>query len=143
MTGSYKSELDKLLGEARQAENETAALYKMISTYPGLAWVKRYDEETNDYYMIALSERYVYELIGPERLASYRGRTDSDFWPPAIASVFRNNDDKARREKTPQYVEEFFTSPRTNKGATFKGWKWSFTVAGETYVAGVGVDVDV
>lgn len=137
MSDSYRDELKEAIGQIRHAENEIRALYQFVVTYPGFAWIKRYVPERQHYIMVCLSNQYVIDIIGSD-LGDYVGRTDFDFWPHKIAMIFLHNDDAARRAEHGIWVEEEWTSPNTGESGLFKGYKWSFTVDGITYVAGVG-----
>jgi hypothetical protein len=109
---------------------------EMIQTYPGLAWVKEYHPAERSYTMLLLSEVYVRDLLGP-KVIHYIGRTDWDFWPPEIASLFYAGDEAARLNGD-AWVEENFSSPLTGKTGVFTGAKWSFTSNGGLFVAGAG-----
>ncbi len=108
----------------------------LIQTYPGLAWIKQYRPAARDYVTLLLSEVYVQTLLGPKVL-SYLGKTDAEFWPPEIALAFWQGDEEARI-KGEVWVEENFNSPLTGHARTFRGYKWSFTLNADVYVAGAG-----
>lgn len=109
----------------------------MIRTYPGYAWVKRWEPAERVYPMLYLSERYVDDLLGP-RFLDYIGKTDFDIWPQETAALFYANDERVRRASEALIVEEPFVSPLTRKRGVFEGVKWAFNSGGSLYVAGMG-----
>lgn len=123
----------KLLMHARQGDITP----DLIRSYPGYAWIKRWESTDRTYSMVHLSERYVDELLGP-RFLDYIGRTDFDIWPQETAAVFYQNDERVRRADEAIIVEEAFVSPLTGKHGKFEGVKWAFTSGGSLYLAGMG-----
>jgi len=108
----------------------------MITSFPGLAWVKEYKPETREYLMLILSEQYVRNLLGPKVL-HYVGKSDFSFWPEPVALAFYSGDERARLDGD-AWVEEEFASPLTGESCVFVGAKWSFKSSGSTFVAGAG-----
>lgn len=124
------------LAQARLLDQVREITPELIQTYPGLAWVKRYDPMTRGYYMILLSEQYVSTLLGP-KVIEYIGKSDFDFWPQEIAAAFYLNDEQARTGE-PAFVKEAFKSPLTGASGIFDGVKWGFKIGEVDYVAGIG-----
>jgi hypothetical protein len=134
-----RHQLEELLERAKLMAQAPSITPELIMSYPGLAWVKRYDPATHNYYMLLLSEVYVTTLLGPH-VIQYVGKTDFDFWPKKVAAVFYANDEKARLggKEYKEWVEEPYTSPLTGRQDMFVGVKWSFTANKVLYVAGIG-----
>jgi hypothetical protein len=128
--------MNAALAQARLLDQVRDITPELIQTYPGLAWVKRYDPVTRAYYMILLSEMYVTKLLGP-KVIEYVGKSDFDFWPQDIAALFWANDELARTGE-PAFVKEPFKSPLTGASGVFDGVKWSFRIGTVEYVAGIG-----
>jgi hypothetical protein len=128
--------MNAALAQARLLDQVRDITPELIQTYPGFAWVKRYDPVTRAYYMILLSEMYVTKLLGP-KVIEYVGKSDFDFWPDDVAALFWANDEQARTGE-PAFVKEPFKSPLTGVSGVFDGVKWSFRIGTVEYVAGIG-----
>jgi len=131
-----KQQMSLVIQQARLLDQVKEITPELIQTYPGFAWVKRYDPATRGYYMILLSEMYVAKLLGP-KVIDYIGKTDFDFWTPEIAALFYANDEQARLGE-PAFVKEAFKSPLTQVAGVFDGVKWGFRIGSVQYVAGIG-----
>lgn len=133
-----RREMKALLDEGRTIAGDMKAIAAFIWSYPGLAWIKRYDANTGKYIMVELSEQYVLRILGGRR-EDYIGKSDFDVWSYEEAEVFRQGDEDTRtgRRNPSTKVEEPWNSSRTGQKGTFEGRKWAFTIDGETYVAGI------
>jgi hypothetical protein len=133
-----RREMKALLEEGRTVAGDMKAVAAFIRSYPGLAWIKRYDAKNSTYVMVELSDQYVLRILGGHRDA-YIGKTDFDVWTYEEAEVFRQGDDDTRtgRRNPTQKVIEPWESSRTGQKGTFEGRKWAFSIEGDTYVAGI------
>lgn len=132
-------EFKGLIEQARAIAADDKALASAIRQFPGLAWIKRYEPDTNRYVMIELSDQYVLRILGGKR-EDYIGKTDFDVWDYDTALTFFENDEDTRngRRNPTQDVIEPWESSRTGQKGTFNGRKWRFDSEGITYIAGMG-----
>lgn len=133
-----RQEMRSLLNEGRTAIGDMKAIAAFIRSYPGLAWVKRYNEKNDHYIMVELSQQYILQILGGQR-EDYVGKTDFDVWDYETASIFKQGDDDTRlgrRNPTTKVIEPW-DSARTGQKGTFEGRKWTFAIDGEIYVAGI------
>lgn len=139
MTDDLAAEFDSIADQARAVSTESRPLLEAVKQFPGLAWIKRFDETGNRYVMVVLSQQYVLRILGG-KFEDYIGKTDFDVWEYDTALIFFENDEKTRRgeRNATQIVEEPWESSRTGQKGTFRGYKWAFTVEGHTYVVGMG-----
>jgi len=130
---------DSLADQAKAVSTESRPLLEAVRQFPGLAWIKRYDEHANKYVMVVLSQQYVLRILGG-KTEDYVGKTDFDVWDYDTALMFFENDEKTRRgeRNATQIVEEPWESSRTGQKGTFRGYKWMFEVEGHAYVVGMG-----
>lgn len=135
-TADRRQKMAAALSQARLLDQVKEITPELIQTYPGFAWVKRYDPDTRAYHMVLLSETYVTKLLGP-KVIEYVGKSDFDFWPQDIAALFWANDEQARTGE-PVFVKEPFKSPLTGISGVFDGVKWGFKIGIVEYVAGIG-----
>lgn len=128
-----------LIEQARTIVSDDRALANAIRQFPGLAWVKRWEPDSNRYIMTELSDQYVLRILGGKR-EDYIGKTDFDVWDFETALAFFENDEDTRngRRNPTQDVSEPWESSRTGQKGTFNGKKWRFDSDGITYVAGMG-----
>ena len=133
-----RREMKALLEEGRTVAGDMKAIAAFIRSYPGLAWIKRYDASREAYVMVELSQQYILQILGGHR-EDYIGNTDFDVWDYETATHFKTGDDDTRlgrRNPTTRVVEPWDSS-RTGQKGTFEGRKWSFSIDGEIYVAGI------
>lgn len=130
---------DSLADQAKAISTESRPLLEAIRQFPGLAWIKRYDQHTKKYIMVVLSQQYVLRILGG-KTEDYIGKTDFDVWEYDAALMFFENDEKTRKgeRNATQMVEEPWESSRTGQKGTFRGYKWLFEVEGHIYVVGMG-----
>lgn len=130
---------DSLADQAKAVSSESRPLLEAVRQFPGLAWIKRYDEHANKYVMVVLSQQYVLRILGG-KTEDYIGKTDFDVWDYDTALMFYENDERTRRgeRNATQIVEEPWESTRTGQKGTFRGYKWMFEVEGHVYVVGMG-----
>lgn len=130
---------DSLADQAKAVSTESRPLLEAVRQFPGLAWIKRYDEHKNCYVMVVLSQQYVLRILGG-KTGDYIGRTDFDVWDYDTALMFYENDERTRKgeRNATQIVEEPWESSRTGQKGTFRGYKWMFEVEGHVYVVGMG-----
>jgi hypothetical protein len=133
-----RREMKSLLEEGRTVAGDMKAIAAFIQSYPGLGWIKRYDEASDNYVMVELSHQYILQILGGRR-QDYIGKTDFDVWDYETASHFKAGDDDTRlgRRNPTQKVIEPWDSSRTGQKGTFEGRKWTFSIDGDTYVAGI------
>lgn len=134
-----RREVKALVQQGLGIAQDMKALSHLIRSYPGLAWLKRYDESNGRYVMVELSEQYVLQILGGRR-EDYIGQDDFAVWDYETAKSFFENDEATRtgRRNPTQEVVEPWDSSRTGQKGTFKGRKWAFSVQGTIYVAGMG-----
>lgn len=131
-----RGSLDAIFAGLRAEATQATALSAHIYAWPGLAWVKRYSPEDQQFYMVACSMRFIRDVIGAKHLGSYIGKTDFDFWPHDIASEFYRQDLQAL-EIGSVYVEEPYISPATGVEGIFRGMKsCAKDDSGTKYVSG-------
>ena len=135
-----REHMENLLRQSRLLEQAKAITPELISSFPGLAWVKKWAPARREYLMLLLSDEYISTLLGPKVL-EYVGKSDREFWGDEIGLLFWRNDEAARLGDR-RWVTEPFVSPLTGANGVFEGVKWAFTTNGETYVAGVGRNVE-
>jgi hypothetical protein len=131
-----KQDLEEFKKMIEETDYHISALRTFIQTFPGLAWIKRYDKNTDRFIMVELSNAYMRHIVGPWE-GDYINQPDSVFWPEHIAEQFRKNDLEAMTIGQ-VFVKEKFHSPRTKACGYFEGWKWYFTSKDQSYVAGIG-----
>lgn len=133
-----RRDMRSLLDEGRTVAGDMKAIAAFIRSYPGLAWMKRYEPKSGLYIMVELSDQYVLRILGGHR-EQYIGKSDFDVWTYEEAEHFKQGDDDTRtgRRNPTQKVEEPWESSRTGQKGTFEGRKWAFTIDSEIYVAGI------
>ncbi len=126
------------LKDVRASFSQSRAIFTFVQSFPGLAWIKRYNERDQKYYMVALSEKYVRDILGGA-IEDYLGRTDFDVWDYETAYLFFQNDEATRlgTRDPAERVHEPWTSSRTGKSGHPYFRKWRFQFEGHIYVAGM------
>ena len=112
-------------------------LEAFILTIPRLLWIKQ-RIGPNNYHMVQVSQVYADKYLGGTA-SIYRGKRDAEIWPEDVARVYVENDEEAYRSGSVIEIDEPVRSVLTGVQGRFQGVKWSFRLAGETYVCGVGV----
>lgn len=92
-----------------------AYLTSIIENQPGMVWLK--DKESR---LLAVNHVYV-KMAGRKRTEEVVGKTDLDFWPPAMANKFRADDRKVMKKKEHIIVEELISEKGVSRWhETFK-----------------------
>lgn len=101
---------------------------------PTIAWMK--DHKGRHVYLSKAFEK----RFGV-RLEDWRGRTDTEVWPPAVAAQFRRNDRTVLRTGRPlKVIEETVT--RDGRRTSWLNLKFPFRDgAGNRFVGGIGLDI--
>jgi len=131
-----KKELNDFKDTIEKVEFSIFSIRRFIQTYPGLAWIKKYDSNTDKFIMIELSDVYLSLLINDGK-KEYLNSSDDEIWPKDVAEEFKKNDLKAMLEGKIRVKERFY-SPATKVFGCFEGWKWSFMLNNTVYIAGIG-----
>lgn len=137
--GSHLISLESALSAedkvADKALRDSEQLFRLfLDNSPVIAWVK--DE----------AGRYVYFSFAFEqrfgvRLAQWRGKSDRELWPPAIADQFRKNDLAVLASGEPMQVTEETLNP-DGSCSYWLNTKFLFhDVLDRRYVAGIGLDI--
>ena len=116
----------------RQEAEERFRLF--MDNSPTIAWIK--DAEGRLVYL-----NNTFEDRFGVRLADWRGKTDSELWPQAVAAAFHANDQAVLVGGRPMEFDEE-TFDRDGNRSVWRNCKFPFQdAAGRRYVGGIGVEV--
>lgn len=109
---------------------------RYIQAHPGIVWCKT-RIVSGDFVTLEVSPQYAdLFLDGPPII--YRGRKDSDIWPPDVAAQFAANDEEVWREGAGRYREPTRGGPEQVQGM-FVSYKFRITdIPGMQLVCGGG-----
>jgi hypothetical protein len=97
-------ELVRLKAEnSKQIKDEDLA-QRLVDSLKFPAWVKEYNEESNEFIMIAINE--IYTVVYGKTKTDYIGFTDYDIYPKEIADEYRRRDFEALNNFNSVVVKE-------------------------------------
>jgi diguanylate cyclase (GGDEF)-like protein/PAS domain S-box-containing protein len=127
----YSQNLHKTLMQLQDSENRFRSF---MDSGHFLSWMK---DEQGRYVYVNKSHHEHYE-VAPD---CWLGQTDAELFPPAIAELFRNNDQQVLRLNKAVTVEEVATAD-DGESCCWLSTKFPYTdTAGTKYVGGIALDI--